>query len=178
MGHEGRTRQADIRHGTDVEPYGVAVVSIWPGPTGRERARSFLSKLPNGTRYSKRRKPHSVRVSRSRISIPIEPRVEEPTRGETTRRVGRRTQWFPCKTDHGSTVLFPAQISSFDVFSKSDSGWQPLPMPCALLAMSAFFWIVAPLHRRNMSQCKELCALCSGYNYRQAHFPRASRYAG
>lgn len=38
--------------------------------------------------------------------------------------------------------------------------------------------IIAPLHRRNMSLCKELCALRSGCNYRQAHFPRASRYAG
>src|SRR5260370_36410627 len=29
------------------------------------------------------------------------------------------------------------------------------------------FLIIAPLHRKNMSQCKELCALRSGYNYRQ-----------
>lgn len=40
------------------------------------------------------------------------------------------------------------------------------------------FWIIAPLHKRNMSQCKELCALRPGYNRRQAHFRRASRYAG
>jgi hypothetical protein len=40
------------------------------------------------------------------------------------------------------------------------------------------FSIIAPLHRKKMTLCKELCALRSGYNYRQAHFPRASRYAG
>jgi len=32
----------------DFAPYGVAVVSLWPGPTGTERARDLLSKLPNG----------------------------------------------------------------------------------------------------------------------------------
>ena len=32
----------------DFAPYGVAVVSVWPGPTGTERARDLLSKLPNG----------------------------------------------------------------------------------------------------------------------------------
>jgi hypothetical protein len=40
------------------------------------------------------------------------------------------------------------------------------------------FLIIAPLHRKNMSLRKELCALRSGYNYRQARFPRASRHAG
>jgi hypothetical protein len=40
------------------------------------------------------------------------------------------------------------------------------------------FLIIGPLHRKNMSLCKEFCALRSDYNYRQAHFPRASRYAG
>ena len=34
----------------DFKPYGVAVISIWPGPTGTERARSLLSKFPNGDR--------------------------------------------------------------------------------------------------------------------------------
>jgi hypothetical protein len=27
-------------------------------------------------------------------------------------------------------------------------------------------FIIVPLHRKNMSLCKELCALRSGYNYR------------
>lgn len=40
------------------------------------------------------------------------------------------------------------------------------------------FLIIAPLHRKNMLLYKELCALRSGYNYRQAHFPRVYRYAG
>jgi NAD(P)-dependent dehydrogenase (short-subunit alcohol dehydrogenase family) len=34
----------------DFAPYGVAVVSLWPGPTGTERARDLLSKLPNGAK--------------------------------------------------------------------------------------------------------------------------------
>ena len=32
----------------DFEPYGVAVVSLWPGPTTTERATFFISKLPGG----------------------------------------------------------------------------------------------------------------------------------
>jgi len=32
----------------DFEPYGVAVVSVWPGPTATERAKSLISKLPGG----------------------------------------------------------------------------------------------------------------------------------
>ena len=32
----------------DFKLYGVAVISIGPGPTRTERARSLLSKLPNG----------------------------------------------------------------------------------------------------------------------------------
>ncbi len=34
----------------DFEPYGVAVVSVWPGPTATERARFFFSKIPGGDR--------------------------------------------------------------------------------------------------------------------------------
>ena len=40
------------------------------------------------------------------------------------------------------------------------------------------FLIIGPLHRKNTSLYKELCALRCRYNYRQARFPRASRYAG
>jgi hypothetical protein len=36
------------------------------------------------------------------------------------------------------TFLFPAQINSFDVFSKCDSGWRPLPTHCGLLASAIF----------------------------------------
>jgi NAD(P)-dependent dehydrogenase (short-subunit alcohol dehydrogenase family) len=32
----------------DFKPYGVAVVSLWPGPTATERARELVSKLPGG----------------------------------------------------------------------------------------------------------------------------------
>ena len=32
----------------DFEPYGVAVVSLWPGPTATERAKFLISKLPGG----------------------------------------------------------------------------------------------------------------------------------
>src|SRR5260370_23209770 len=32
----------------DFAPYGVAVVSLWPGPARTERATNLLSKLPNG----------------------------------------------------------------------------------------------------------------------------------
>jgi NAD(P)-dependent dehydrogenase (short-subunit alcohol dehydrogenase family) len=32
----------------DFKPYGVAVVSLWPGPTATERARSLISRLPGG----------------------------------------------------------------------------------------------------------------------------------
>jgi NAD(P)-dependent dehydrogenase (short-subunit alcohol dehydrogenase family) len=32
----------------DFEPYGVAVVSVWPGPTATERAKSVVSKIPGG----------------------------------------------------------------------------------------------------------------------------------
>jgi NAD(P)-dependent dehydrogenase (short-subunit alcohol dehydrogenase family) len=32
----------------DFEPYGVAVVSLWPGPTATERATALVSKLPGG----------------------------------------------------------------------------------------------------------------------------------
>src|SRR6266849_2968956 len=34
----------------DFEPYGVAVVSVWPGPTATERATVFFSKIPGGDR--------------------------------------------------------------------------------------------------------------------------------
>jgi hypothetical protein len=30
------------------EPYGVAVVSFWPGPTATERAKALVSELPGG----------------------------------------------------------------------------------------------------------------------------------
>jgi NAD(P)-dependent dehydrogenase (short-subunit alcohol dehydrogenase family) len=32
----------------DFEPYGVAVVSLWPGPTATERAKALVSELPGG----------------------------------------------------------------------------------------------------------------------------------
>ena len=32
----------------DFKPYGVAVVSLWPGPTATERAKSLIATLPNG----------------------------------------------------------------------------------------------------------------------------------
>src|SRR6266852_6365674 len=32
----------------DFEPYGVAVVSVWPGPTATERATFLVSKIPGG----------------------------------------------------------------------------------------------------------------------------------
>ena len=32
----------------DFEPYGVAVVSLWPGPTATERAKALVSELPSG----------------------------------------------------------------------------------------------------------------------------------
>ena len=32
----------------DFEPYGVTVVSLWPGPTATERARALISKIPGG----------------------------------------------------------------------------------------------------------------------------------
>jgi NAD(P)-dependent dehydrogenase (short-subunit alcohol dehydrogenase family) len=32
----------------DFEPYGVAVVSLWPGPTATERAKALVSQLPGG----------------------------------------------------------------------------------------------------------------------------------
>jgi len=32
----------------DFEPYGVAVISLWPGPTATERAKALVSKLPGG----------------------------------------------------------------------------------------------------------------------------------
>jgi NAD(P)-dependent dehydrogenase (short-subunit alcohol dehydrogenase family) len=32
----------------DFEPYGFAVVSVWPGPTATERATFFVSKIPGG----------------------------------------------------------------------------------------------------------------------------------
>jgi len=32
----------------DFAPYGVAVISVWPGPTATERAKSLISKLPGG----------------------------------------------------------------------------------------------------------------------------------
>lgn len=32
----------------DFEPYGVAVVSLWPGPTSTERAKFLISKIPGG----------------------------------------------------------------------------------------------------------------------------------
>jgi dehydrogenase/reductase SDR family member 1 len=32
----------------DFAPYGVAVISIWPGPTATERAKTPISKLPGG----------------------------------------------------------------------------------------------------------------------------------
>jgi NAD(P)-dependent dehydrogenase (short-subunit alcohol dehydrogenase family) len=32
----------------DFEPYGVAVISVWPGPTATERAKSLISRLPGG----------------------------------------------------------------------------------------------------------------------------------
>lgn len=38
--------------------------------------------------------------------------------------------------------------------------------------------IIGWLHRKNISLCRELCVLRSGYNYRRAHFLRVSRYAG
>ena len=32
----------------DFDPYGVAVISLWPGPTATERAKALVSKLPGG----------------------------------------------------------------------------------------------------------------------------------
>ncbi|HZW80200.1 MAG TPA: SDR family NAD(P)-dependent oxidoreductase, partial [Candidatus Deferrimicrobiaceae bacterium] len=32
----------------DFKPYGVAAVSLWPGPTATERAKSLIATLPNG----------------------------------------------------------------------------------------------------------------------------------
>ncbi len=32
----------------DFEPYGVAVISLWPGPTATERAKALVSELPGG----------------------------------------------------------------------------------------------------------------------------------
>jgi NAD(P)-dependent dehydrogenase (short-subunit alcohol dehydrogenase family) len=37
----------------DFEPYGVAVVSLWPGPTATERAISVVSKIPGGDKIIK-----------------------------------------------------------------------------------------------------------------------------
>jgi NAD(P)-dependent dehydrogenase (short-subunit alcohol dehydrogenase family) len=32
----------------DFRPHGVAVISVWPGPTATERARTVVSEMPNG----------------------------------------------------------------------------------------------------------------------------------
>jgi len=32
----------------DFEPYGVAVVSLWPGPTATEEPKALVSELPGG----------------------------------------------------------------------------------------------------------------------------------
>ncbi len=38
----------------DFKPYGVAVVSVWPGPTATERAVDLISKLPGGAQILER----------------------------------------------------------------------------------------------------------------------------
>jgi hypothetical protein len=70
-------------------------------------------------------------------------------------KTGERVQWFPCKTEHGTLFLFPAQINTFDVFSNPMQDGA-LSIPLRASGHEGNCLIIAPFHRKNMSLCKEL----------------------
>jgi hypothetical protein len=55
----------------DFKLHNVAVVSIWPGPTARDRSKSVIAKIPGATKYSKARRHLGFLVSVSLRCIRI-----------------------------------------------------------------------------------------------------------
>ena len=46
-------------------------------------------------------------------------------------KTGERVQWFPCKTEHGTTVFIPRANKHLRRVLESDAGWSPVdPLAC------------------------------------------------